>query len=405
MVFVLNFDENGGFYDHVVPPTTDANGAGIRVPMLLISPYARPGVVDHGTYTFDSTIRFIEDRFLGGARLDPTTDGRPDPRPTVREHAPSTGDLRDAFDFAQPPRPPLILPTVASGSQLAQPMPAIPRAAKPVPRDVPVSGAAPFAIRFDGSASRASVGDIARWTLDFGDGTAKRRGTGAPPSSIAHTYRTAGASRAKLTVVDAAGAKSTATQTILVSDTSRSNAWIWGKPAAAFGSAQVTFDASQSARGKWTIDFGDGAPAVHGTGVPPARLRHTYSKPGLYTATITVVDDTGTPSIARANTLISAPRPAAIVPLQIKGIASDSATVRSRLYADGAPTTAWYEYGTTKDLGSQTNPRHVTTDAGIFVSAKLTGLSPHTKYFYRLVAQSSQGTVHGKTRSFTTHGS
>ena len=55
-------------------------------------------------------MKFIEDDFLGGQRLDPLNDGRPDPRPTVRENAPQLGDLSADFDFSQPPRPPILLP-------------------------------------------------------------------------------------------------------------------------------------------------------------------------------------------------------------------------------------------------------------------------------------------------------
>ena len=58
----------------------------------------------------DAYLKFIEDDFLGGARLDPRTDGRPDPRPDVRESAPILGNLARDFDFTQEPRPPLILP-------------------------------------------------------------------------------------------------------------------------------------------------------------------------------------------------------------------------------------------------------------------------------------------------------
>jgi phospholipase C len=61
--------------------------------------------------SFDAFAKFIEDDFLGGQRLNPKTDGRPDPRPTVRESAPGLGDLRHDFNFSQAPRPPLILPT------------------------------------------------------------------------------------------------------------------------------------------------------------------------------------------------------------------------------------------------------------------------------------------------------
>lgn len=110
----LAWDDWGGFYDHVVPPVVDGQGYGFRVPALVISPYARAGHIDHQILSFDAYVRFIEDAFLGGQRLDPATDGRPDPRPDVREVQPILGDLRADFDFQQTPLPPLELP-YASG--------------------------------------------------------------------------------------------------------------------------------------------------------------------------------------------------------------------------------------------------------------------------------------------------
>jgi Phosphoesterase family len=91
------------------PPKVDENGYGLRVPAIVISPYARSGYIDHQTLSFDAYTKFIEDVFLGGARLDPKTDGRPDSRPDVRETAPQLGDLATDFDFTQPPRPALVL--------------------------------------------------------------------------------------------------------------------------------------------------------------------------------------------------------------------------------------------------------------------------------------------------------
>jgi phospholipase C len=106
----VSWDDWGGFYDHAVPPEVDHNGYGLRVPGLVISPYARRGYIDHQVLSHDAYLKFIEDRFLGGQRLDPATDGRPDPRPTVRETVPGLGDLRAAFDFSQRPRRPVIRP-------------------------------------------------------------------------------------------------------------------------------------------------------------------------------------------------------------------------------------------------------------------------------------------------------
>src|SRR5262245_1432260 len=105
----ITWDDWGGFYDHVMPPLVDENGFGLRVPGLLVSPYARRGVIDHQTLTFDAYLKLIEDRFLGGQRLDPATDGRPDARSTVREEVPILGDLANEFDFEREPRPPMIL--------------------------------------------------------------------------------------------------------------------------------------------------------------------------------------------------------------------------------------------------------------------------------------------------------
>ena len=93
----------------MVPPVVDAQGYGLRVPGLVISPYARAGYIDHQTLSFDAFAKFIEDDFLNGQRLDPATDGRPDSRPGVRETAPQLGNLVSDFNFSQPPRAPLVL--------------------------------------------------------------------------------------------------------------------------------------------------------------------------------------------------------------------------------------------------------------------------------------------------------
>ena len=106
----LTWDDWGGFYDHVEPPVVDENGYGLRVPALVISPWVSPGTIDHQTLSFDAYLKFIEDLYLNGQRLDPKTDGRPDSRPTVREEVGILGDIRRVFDFHQDPLPPTPLP-------------------------------------------------------------------------------------------------------------------------------------------------------------------------------------------------------------------------------------------------------------------------------------------------------
>jgi phospholipase C len=92
----ITWDDYGGFYDHVPPPQVDGFGFGIRVPLLVISPYAKQGYVMHELGEFSSVLRFIEDNW-GLTQLTHRD----------REATP----MLSAFDFSQSPRPPDPLPT------------------------------------------------------------------------------------------------------------------------------------------------------------------------------------------------------------------------------------------------------------------------------------------------------
>ena len=133
----LAWDDWGGFYDHSSPPTVDVNGYGLRVPAIVISPYAKQGTVDHQTLSFDAYDKFIEDDFLHGQRLDPATDGRPDPRPTVRENVKILGNLTTDFDFNQQPRKPTPLPVHPKTTLTGTPQPT------PTPTTTPSSSGTP----------------------------------------------------------------------------------------------------------------------------------------------------------------------------------------------------------------------------------------------------------------------
>jgi phospholipase C len=63
MLVVVTYDEFGGWWDHVAPPKGDRFGPGTRIPALIISPYARKGVVDHTQYDTTSILRFITERW------------------------------------------------------------------------------------------------------------------------------------------------------------------------------------------------------------------------------------------------------------------------------------------------------------------------------------------------------
>ena len=109
----VTWDDWGGFYDHVTPPQSinglSGDNYGFRVPAFMVSPWAKTGYIDHQTLSFDAFLRLVEDRFLGGQRLDPMTDGWPDSRPGIREEAPELHLLDNAFDFTGKPRKPLFL--------------------------------------------------------------------------------------------------------------------------------------------------------------------------------------------------------------------------------------------------------------------------------------------------------
>jgi phospholipase C len=180
----LAWDDWGGFYDHVAPPKVDESGYGLRVPGLVISPYAKRGYIDHQVLSFDAYLKFIEDVFLHKTRIDPKTDGRPDPRPTVREDVPVLGDLTADFDFDQQPRPPAPSPlanlagveqrtrSVIAKQRLAQagPTTTIPGAAVAAPA-APVPGRR-VAAQPAGTHKRASKKGIAVGTASAAIGIA-----------------------------------------------------------------------------------------------------------------------------------------------------------------------------------------------------------------------------------------
>jgi phospholipase C len=90
----VTYDDFGGFYDHVPPPQLDQDGLGPRVPLLIISPFAKPGYISHTLYEHSSMLKFIETRNHLGSL-------------TARDAA--ANNMLDSFDFGQPPQPPLIL--------------------------------------------------------------------------------------------------------------------------------------------------------------------------------------------------------------------------------------------------------------------------------------------------------
>jgi phospholipase C len=90
----LAWDDFGGFYDHVPPPGLDQYGLGPRVPLIIISPYTKAGLISHTQYEFSSFLKFVEERFGLSA---------------LTERDAYANDMLDAFDFTQNPLPPLTM--------------------------------------------------------------------------------------------------------------------------------------------------------------------------------------------------------------------------------------------------------------------------------------------------------
>lgn len=88
-MFMVVYDDWGGWYDHVAPPVVDEYGLGFRVPGFIVGPYVRQGVVDHTVLDYTSILKFIEENW----GIEPLT-----------ERDAQANSFAGAFDFSQPPR-------------------------------------------------------------------------------------------------------------------------------------------------------------------------------------------------------------------------------------------------------------------------------------------------------------
>jgi phospholipase C len=108
---LITYDEAGGFFDHIAPQQLDAYGPGIRVPMIIVSPYAKPGYVDTTFSDHSSVLKFIEKVFgmptLASINQEfdtstPTTNNEANGAPfPPRDGNAALSDLTQCFDFTQ----------------------------------------------------------------------------------------------------------------------------------------------------------------------------------------------------------------------------------------------------------------------------------------------------------------
>jgi phospholipase C len=113
-IFVV-WDDWGGWYDDIAPQQLDARGLGIRVPCIVISPYAKHGFVSHTQYEFGSILKFVDETF-GLPPLGPESAGYTDTRAT---------SIADSFNFTQAPRPFTPLPQDVPASHFLNEKPSL----------------------------------------------------------------------------------------------------------------------------------------------------------------------------------------------------------------------------------------------------------------------------------------
>jgi phospholipase C len=289
----LSWDDWGGYYDHVVPPDVDQNGYGLRVPGLVISPYARAGFIDHQELSHDAYLKFIEDDFLGGERLNPRTDGRPDARPDVREEAAGLGSLANDFNFNQAPRLPVLLspepePGAASAPPGSQQPPAeetgapsqVAQASATLHGTVNPDGALVSACRFEYGTSVAYGSSAPCSTAP---------GAGREPVAVAATIAGLAGNTSYHVRIVATNAGGTRYGPDLVFSTPARVPVVETSPASALTQTAATLNASVDPEGSAisSCEFEYGTSAKYGSSVPCSAQVGSGSNPVAVSAAIT----------------------------------------------------------------------------------------------------------------------
>jgi phospholipase C len=104
-VIFITMDEGGGYYDSGYVQMLDYFGDGTRIPLLAVSPYAKPGHVSHDYSDHVSILKFIERNWGLSPVTERSRDNFPDPvvdasNPYAPVNSPAIGDLFDLFDFS-----------------------------------------------------------------------------------------------------------------------------------------------------------------------------------------------------------------------------------------------------------------------------------------------------------------
>ncbi|HEX4186607.1 MAG TPA: alkaline phosphatase family protein [Solirubrobacteraceae bacterium] len=411
----LSWDDWGGMYDHVRPPNVDENGYGLRVPGLVISPYAKPGYVDHQQLSHDAYLKFIEDDFLSSARLNPATDGRPDRRPDVREEVPGLGNIANDFNFQQTPRPAVLLPS----SPEPGPASGAPGSGPPV-----VETGAGAAINTTSATVNGTVNPrgvpVTECSFDYG--TSSSYGSSVPcapapgsGSSAAAVSASATGLAANMTyhfrvrAANSAGTTAGADQsftTLANSPTAETG----GASSVTRTSATISATVNPNGVEVTGCHFEYGPSASYGSTAPCSAQPGSGSSPvgvtaqlaGLSVAStyhfrIVAASASGT-GVGSDQAFSTAPEAPVVEAGSASAVSQTSATLNATVDPNGgAVTDCHFDYGTSEAYGSSAPCSSLpgTGSGPVAVSAGVSGLSPNTSYWVRIVATNGGGSSTG----------
>ena len=263
------------------------------------------------------------------------------------------------------------------------------------------SGRAPLTVNFDASASFDREGDTMSFSWAFADGSPSASGM-----TVSHTFSRPGRYPVVVAVTDAKGAVGTAIVTITVDPACTYSIAPTGRDfPASGGSGSVSVKAPSGCA--WQAVSNDSWITITSGSTGSGNGTVNYS----VAANASASQRTGTMTIAgQTFTVTQAGAPGGSAPTATTGsatnVTSNSATLNATVNPNGLATTVYFQWGTSPSYGNSTSSQSIGSGTNtVNVSANLSGLSPDTTYYYRIVATNSAGTTYGSGMSFRTDGS
>jgi phospholipase C len=419
----VSWDDWGGFYDHVQPPNVDENGYGLRVPGLVISPYAQTGFIDHQQLSHDAYRKFIQDDFLSGARLNPATDGRPDPRQSVREEAPGLGDLANDFNFNQSPRPPMLLSTHPEPGPASKPPDPNPPTVETLATSPPTQTTATLhaSVNPNGgplSSCRFEYGT----TISYGSSApcSPAPGSGSSPVEVSASLMSLSPNTSYHFRISAtnAGGSSSGADTVFTTPPNAPTVQTTAASPATQTTAMLnaTVNPNEGNVGDCHFEYGTSeaygssapcspAPGSGSSAVEVSASLTSLSPNTTYHFRISATNAGGTSTDLRGQTFTTLPNPPAVETTAASSPAQTTATLNATVNPnDGTVSDCHFEYGTSTSYGSSApcSPSPGSGSSPVEVSASLTGLRQNTTYHFRISATNAGGSSSGADHSFTT---